>query len=78
MMGEKIMLGWTVTDIDSNEELRGAPSASLVRASVDAGDTGAVLAYADEDGDWHHVRADRADDYRRIGHDVRTVYVTEA
>ena len=53
--------------------LDGEPSASLIKASLDAEPTGAVLAYLAE-GTWHYVREQDESLIRGQGHDVRTVY----
>jgi hypothetical protein len=63
-----------VIDYQTNKILDGSPSASLIKASLDAEPTGAVLAYLAE-GKWHYVREQDESLIRGQGHDVRTVYV---
>jgi hypothetical protein len=62
-----------VLDYDTNKILVGSPSVSLIKASLDAEPTGAVLAYRAE-GKWHYVREQDESLIRGQGHDVRTVY----
>jgi hypothetical protein len=64
-----------VTDYQTGNSLDGAPSPALIAASEAAEPTGAVCAYRDEDGDWRLLEASSAESYRRMGHEVRTVYV---
>lgn len=64
-----------VLDYDTVNVLEGVPSDELVAASDAAGDTGAVPAYRDVDGVWQYVAPSMRDQYRRMGHDVITVYV---
>jgi len=63
----------SVLDYDTNKVLDGSPSVSLIKASLDAEPTGAVLAYLAE-GMWHYVREQDESLIRGQGHDVRTVY----
>lgn len=70
------VIRYTVMSYDTGAELTGAPSADLVDASVNCAQAeGAVCAYLDEAGVWQHVPDSREADYRRMGHDVQTVYV---
>ena len=62
-----------VLDYDTNKLLDGSPSVSLIKASLDAEPTGAVLAYLAE-GKWHYVREQDESLIQGQGHDVRTVY----
>jgi hypothetical protein len=64
----------SVLDYQTNKILDGSPSVSLIKASLDAEPTGAVLAYLAE-GTWHYVREQDESLIRGQGHDVRTVYV---
>ena len=62
-----------VHDYATGERLDGVPSARLVVESAKTA-TGTVTAYLDA-GTWHWLDDSRADDYRRMGMTVRTVYV---
>ena len=67
-----------VIDADSGDCL-GQPSSALAAASADAiasadAAPGYVMAYY-ERGYWQHCPAQRVEDYRRMGHELRSVYV---
>jgi hypothetical protein len=64
-----------VNDYQTGAELDGDASETLAARSAEAGDTGAVPAYRDEDGVWQYVRPDEVEQARRQGRDVRTVWV---
>lgn len=64
-----------VVDIDTGDRLDGAASSGLIESSVLAEPTGAVAAYCDDEGTWQYVREDEQERMRRLGREVRTVYV---
>lgn len=65
----------TVMDYQTGAELDGDASDTLAERSAEAGDTGAVAAYRDDEGMWQYVREDEVESARRRGRDVRTVWV---
>ncbi len=64
-----------VMDYQTGAKLDGEASEELAERSAEAGDTGAVAAYRDNDGVWQYVREYEVESSRRRGHDVRTVWV---
>lgn len=65
-----------VYSYDSGERLDGTASEGLIEASEAEGATGAVPAYRDGSGVWHHVEPSMVDHVRRnLREDVVTVYV---
>lgn len=69
----------TVRDYETSEALEGQADVELIRASQEAGYTGAVAAYYDAElGCWHHVREHMVSHYRdALKVDVRTVYIEQ-
>ena len=61
-----------VIDADSGDCL-GQPSSALAVASADTAE-GYAMAYY-ERGYWQHCPAQRVEDYRRMGYELRSVYV---
>lgn len=69
---------YSVYSYDTGSQCEGAPTEDLVRASLAAGDTGAVHArYDSEAAEWDYVRADDVERCERRGDHVRVVYVME-
>lgn len=70
---------YNVLSYDTGRELEGLPTEELVRESLAAGDTGAVLATYDADEAlWSYLAPEDRERAERRGEHVRTVYVVEA
>jgi hypothetical protein len=69
----------SVIDYNTAEEVGQMASRELVIESllVERTGTGAVVAFKDETGVWQFCPPERAEQYKRWGFEVRTVYITE-
>jgi parvulin-like peptidyl-prolyl isomerase len=65
-----------VFDYETGNRLQGEPTPELVKMSYKT-DDGAVSASVDDDGVWHYVPPQDVEATRRVGGDVRTVFVDE-
>jgi len=65
-----------VVDYLTGASLDGEPSPELVQASCAVLPSGAVNAYRDAAGVWHHVPDGQAEHYRtQLREDVRAIYI---
>ena len=70
------MLNYDVRDYATARVLPGIASAELVAASMRT-PVGATLAYLDADDVWQLVQVSDEGRMKRLGHEVKTVYVEE-